>query len=121
MGAPRQSRRDAWDPSPAVLRYRAYKDELRLKANLAKYVPGDTLTVLFYLPMPPSWSAKKRQEMAFKPHQQKPDADNLVKGFLDTLLPDSDCHVYEIHARKQWAEEGKIVVFEGVKFYEIED
>lgn len=92
-------------------RYRAFKDELTLKANLAHYTPGETLEIVFHLPMPASWSNKKRNEMRTKPHQQKPDLDNLVKGFLDTLLPDSDCHVWAVTAQKRWADHGAIVIF----------
>ncbi len=109
IGAPRQSRRDTWNPSPAVLRYRAFKDELREQVQRAGYRLGDTLDITFRLPMPVSWSQKKRQAMNGKPHQQKPDTDNMVKAFTDALTKE-DCAIYEEHARKYWAVEGSIVV-----------
>ena len=109
MAAPRQSRSDAWNPSPAVLRYRAFRDELRIKVAQAGYEPGDVLRVTFYLPMPASWSQRKRRLMEGQPHQQKPDTDNLLKGFCDALLAD-DAHIWDMHARKRWAVAGAIEI-----------
>lgn len=56
--------------------------------------------------MPPSWSEKKRREMEGKPHQQKPDLDNLLKS-LDALYED-DSVIWKISAEKVWAREGFI-------------
>jgi len=58
--------------------------------------------------MPKSWSKKKKAEMINKPHKQKPDIDNLLKGLMDALL-EEDSHVHTVFARKIWAEEGSIV------------
>jgi Holliday junction resolvase RusA-like endonuclease len=110
--APRQTGRDAWNPSPRVVRYRAFRDELRIRAGQAGYAPGDQIDVVFYLPMPPSWSQKKRREMIGQPHRQKPDTDNLLKAFCDALLPEDDCHVWDMRGRKFWAAEGTIEVVE---------
>lgn len=107
MGAVRQSRRDAWDPSPAVARYRAYRDELRLK--IGKFKLGPELPFIrFYLPMPKSWSQKKRTEMGGQPHQSKPDLDNLIKAFKDALAVE-DAHVWRYAgAEKLWGSVGAI-------------
>ena len=109
MAAPRLSRRDAWAPSPAAARYFAYRAELCILAKQAGYVPGDALSIIFYLPMPASWSQRKRRLMDGQPHQQKPDTDNLLKGFCDALLAD-DAHVWDMHARKRWAVVGAIEI-----------
>ena len=109
MAAPRLSRRDAWAPSAAASRYFAYRAELCMLAQQAGYEPGDALAVTFYLPMPASWSQRKRRQMDGQPHQQKPDTDNLLKGFCDALLAD-DAHVWDMHARKRWAVEGAIEI-----------
>lgn len=103
---PRMTRADAWKKRPAVLRYWTFCDELRLKHK--KKVP-DSLALIFYLPMPKSWSAKKKLSMEGKPHQGKPDIDNLQKSFLDALCED-DSYVYRIRAEKYWANRGSIVV-----------
>ena len=109
MGAVRQSRRDAFDPSPAASRYYVFCDELRTKARLAGYEPGEVIDIVFYLPMPASWSQRKRREMDGMPHRQKPDTDNLLKAFADALLSE-DCHVWDMRGRKFWAVDGAIEI-----------
>lgn len=91
MGAPRQSRRDAWKPRECVLRYRAWKDKARASApeNLPAQPYG--IRAQFYLPMPPSWSKRKQAEMAGKPHRAKPDWDNLAKALCDALWEEDGC------------------------------
>ena len=63
------------------------------------------------MPMPQSWSNKKRDEMRHKPHQQKPDIDNLIKAVLDALLED-DCAVWMVEACKVWSDKGGIEINE---------
>lgn len=41
------------------------------------------LEVNFYMPMPASWSAKKKEAMAGKLHMSKPDFSNLLKYIED--------------------------------------
>ena len=103
------TQRDKWKKREVVNRYYAYKDLLNLKANLCQYTPEDKLRIEFYLRMPKSWSKKKRKQYLGKPHQQKPDIDNLVKAFLDCLL-DDDSFVWDIKAAKYWAKEGRIII-----------
>ena len=57
--------------------------------------------IIAYLPLPASWSQKKRQQMAGTPHRVKPDIDNLIKSCLDALLS-RDQGIHEIRARKRW-------------------
>jgi Holliday junction resolvase RusA-like endonuclease len=109
VAAPRQSRRDAWDPSPAAARYRAFRDELRLAAR-GRYEVGPVLEIRFVLPMPRSWSTRRRELGRGAPHQGKPDVDNLVKGFLDALTED-DSFVWKVEASKVWGEAGEILVW----------
>jgi Holliday junction resolvase RusA-like endonuclease len=56
-------------------------------AELKCYPAGVPLWVSmqFDIPMPKSWSKKKRAEMLNKPHTQKPDLDNLLKLVEDAL------------------------------------
>ena len=104
----RQTRADAWKKRPAVLKYRAYRDAVRMKAN--GYKPQDGEIIHFYLPMPKSWSKKKRAEMSGKLHKQKPDLDNLAKAFWDCFGEDS--HLSSVTLAKFWtpSEEGQIQV-----------
>ncbi len=105
---PRMTRSDAWKKRPAVVRYFAFKDELR---GLVRGSLEPDVSLVFYLPMPKSWSEKKRVAMCGSPHQKKPDIDNLIKAFLDALC-DDDSYVYAIRAEKYWAYDGKIVLTE---------
>ena len=100
---PRQTQADRWKKRPCVMRYRAFADECRAKD--VEIINGST--VIFYLPMPKSWSKKKKALMLGKGHQQKPDVDNLLKAVMDAVLKE-DCHIYDIHSQKFWAEKGRI-------------
>lgn len=108
VGKPRQTQSDKWKQRPAVMRYRAFADELRLKYR--KDLP-DSISLKFYIPMPPSWSKKKRAEMLGKPHQQRPDVDNLCKAVMDALAKE-DSGVWRIQAEKRWANVGEIDIEE---------
>lgn len=100
---PRMTRADKWKRRKCVIEYRAFCDKVR---ELGIKVDSDT-KVIFYIPMPKSWSNKKKAEYDRKPHQSKPDIDNLVKAILDALYED-DSHIYKLHAEKYWDYIGKI-------------
>lgn len=104
MGAPRQTQRDRWKKRLVVERYHAFRDELRIHAHNAGYDVGVAYAIVFELPMPKSWSQKKRKEHDGRPHQQKPDIDNLVKAFQDTLAAE-DKAIYRVDAKKRWTSE----------------
>lgn len=116
---PRMTQRDRWytnpdhiDPKkrqrPAVARYNQYKKDL---ASLVKGELDPCFDIDFLVPMPKSWSAKKKAEMDGKPMQDKPDIDNFLKAFMDAMCSD-DSYVYDAHPRKYWAYEGKIILEE---------
>ena len=104
--APRQVRSDKWRPRPGVKRYRAFRDAVRLASVT---VPESGATVTFVLPMPVSWSLKKRRAMDGQPHRQTPDWDNLAKALLDAIYSD-DAGVSDITIRKRWGKHGAIIV-----------
>lgn len=116
--APRQVMKDKWKPSPAVLRYRAFRDEVGLKI---KELPEDFFHVVFLLPMPASWSNKKRLEMAGQPHRGTPDKDNLEKALIDAVYRGrDDSHVWNTASTKLWAGLGAIVIAEDyLPFFEL--
>lgn len=102
-------RSDKWKKRPATQRYWDFKDEL------LSYVKGNlepVFEVTFYIPMPKSWTNKMRVEKNGSPHQQKPDVDNYLKAFMDCLC-DDDSYIYDVRARKYWAEKGSIELDEG--------
>lgn len=105
---PRMVRSDSWKKRPIVLTYWAFKKELVLKANLAKLKLESEVSIIFYLPMPDSWSKKKKEEMNNKPHQQTPDGDNLIKAIFDCLC-DQDNFIWKVSYEKRWGHKGKVI------------
>ena len=64
VAAPRMVQSDKWQKRPTVTKYFAFRDELKYLAylnNLEK-VPGALEAIIFSVPMPKSWSEKKRAE-----------------------------------------------------------
>ena len=105
--APRMTRRDAWAKRPAVLRYFAFRDEVRLH----RVTIPDRVRIVFVMPMPASWSAKKRAAMDGKPHTVRPDGDNLAKGIFDSVFKD-DAHIWDVRYSKIWGQSGEIWIGE---------
>lgn len=107
---PRMTRSDRWKKRPGVERYWQYKDDLITEALLQDFkVPAAGYHVIFYMPMPKSWSKKEKERMNGQPHQAKPDKDNLEKAFLDALC-DDDSYVYDGRVSKYWAQTGGIKI-----------
>lgn len=107
---PRMTQRDKWAKRPAVLRYRAFCDQVRA-AGLA--LPEAGAHIVFHLAMPASWSKKRRAQMLGQPHQQKPDVDNLAKALLDACLAE-DQGVWDMRVTKRWADTGGIEITGGM-------
>lgn len=103
---PRMTQRDRWARRPAVIRYREFCDQVRAH-GIEVRPSGDR--VIFILPMPQSWSRKKRAAMLGQPHQSKPDTDNLLKALLDAIYSD-DQHIYHADALKFWGEAGEVII-----------
>ena len=55
------------------------------------------------------WSKKKKHEMDGKPHQSRPDKDNLEKALLDAIY-EEDSHVWDSRVTKVWGYYGAIVI-----------
>ena len=112
VGKPRMTQRDKWQKRPAVMKYRAFCDQLRIGANQQKFELKPDMHYTFYMPMPKSWSKKKKQLMLGTPHRQKPDLDNLIKSVWDALCPE-DAHIHSIgSAKKVWNRIGFIEIYE---------
>lgn len=121
FGAVRMTQSDKWKTNPnhvdpqkrqrqAVTKYFNFKDKVRLQAKAMNYQLGDVLEIIFLVPMPLSWSAKKKEKMNKFPVKTRPDADNYVKAFMDSLLAE-DGNVYKIIAEKRHAYQGSIIIY----------
>lgn len=104
--APRMTRAAAWSTSPGVVRYKAFRDEVR-RRGIELPVP---FAVEFYLPIP------ERAVCACdgEPHYSKPDADNLLKGLIDAVYykrKGGDSHVHSFVVTKRWSLEGHFIIY----------
>ena len=90
MGAPRQTRADAWRRRPVVLRYHAFATQLRIACRGAMAAPTYSGWTCYYS-MSESWSKKKKKAMAGQLHTLKPDRDNTDKAIMDSLIAEDQC------------------------------
>jgi Holliday junction resolvase RusA-like endonuclease len=103
---PRMTRRDQWKRRPIVQRYFAFRDQVKI---CGIKLPLHGAHIVFVIPVPKSWSKKKQSEQIGKPHMQRPDIDNYLKGLLDAVFID-DSLVWDCRATKIWGELGRIIV-----------
>ena len=102
---PRMTRSDKWKKRRCVSAYWGFKDRVKdLKITLP--VP---YKVTFFIPMPQTWSQKKRSQMNGQPHLSRPDRDNLEKALLDALFTD-DSHMWSGWTEKRWRDRAGIKV-----------
>lgn len=88
-----------------MLRYRDYCDRLREASGT---IPDNVfrLEIEAHIPMPDSWSKRKKAEMVGKPHQQRPDWDNIGKAVSDALL-EEDSVIWDARVLKYWCLAGE--------------
>lgn len=83
-------------------KYNNYKINLLTEAKRKKFeIPPVGLSVTFYLPVPKSWSKKKREAYHGAYHQNRIDIDNLGKGFFDALVAE-DKFIANVTLTKKW-------------------
>lgn len=83
-----------------ILKYWDYKRALKELADEQKFVmPKEGGFIRFYIGMPKSWSKKKKNEKCFTLMSEKPDLDNMIKGILDSLMPE-DKSITDFRASK---------------------
>lgn len=126
VGKPRMTQSDKWKndithPDPKrrqrkpVHNYFKFKDKVIEQSLAANFkLPESNFRVVFIIPMSHSWSDKKKSLMNNTPHQQKPDADNMIKALKDSLCKD-DSVIWDYRITKYWGKSGKILI------YKIED
>jgi Holliday junction resolvase RusA-like endonuclease len=121
MGGVRMSQSDRWKTNPnhvdpkkrqrkVVTQYFAFKNVLTLQANQMGYELGKYIDALFLIPMPTTWSNKKKEKMNGMPCESKPDTDNLLKAVCDSLRK-SDQDIWYMKGIKVWAYKGSIILF----------
>ena len=101
MGKPRMTQRDKWKKRPAVVRFHAFRDYVRLKTNSLDISDAYSVSWTAYFSMPKSWSNKKKEALKGQAHRQKPDRDNIDKAILDSLMKE-DSGISEGKIIKRW-------------------
>ncbi len=105
VAKPRMTQRDKWKKRACVLRYRAFCDKVRaLRVALPQ-----PCRVVFYLPMPRSWSETRKVKSDGEPHAVRPDLDNLCKALFDAVCR-NDAHLWNVQAEKRWGLKPRIEV-----------
>jgi Holliday junction resolvase RusA-like endonuclease len=113
MGAVRMTQRGKF-LKPNAQRYLNYKQAVGYQLRQQYPEPTEYAVAVkarFVLPMPKSWSKKKRAEMAGAYCPVKPDGDNLVKGLFDAangIVWKDDNLVVRCEYEKIYGETGRI-------------
>ena len=85
-------------------RYNQYKVDLAAAAKSKQFVmPPIGASITFFVPVPPSWSKKKKKQYHGTFHQSKPDLDNLLKAFMDSLMAE-DKQIAHLEISKRWVD-----------------
>lgn len=113
----------------SIKKYFDYKRSLKEEADKQGLkFPEAGAWIRFYLPMPKSWSKKKRNKNCYELHTSKPDADNIFKALADSLFK-QDQGISDYRVSKFWydgsgyieIETGSLQPAIGYRKYERED
>ena len=98
---PRMTRADKWKKRPSVVKFFAFRDAV--KQSSVHNIALESFDIEFYIQMPKSWSKKKKTKMNGEPHQQRPDLDNYIKAWCDSVF-EEDSVVWRFKASKRWTD-----------------
>ena len=103
VSKPRMTRADRWKKRQSVLKFFAFRDAVRQSSawKTLELLDMDSFKIVFHVPMPKSWSKKKKTQYDGKPHQQRPDLDNYLKAWKDSVY-EEDAIVWNVEATKLW-------------------
>jgi len=98
---PRMTKRDRWAKRPSVLKFFAFRDAI--KQSSVHNIALESFDIEFYIQMPKSWSKKKKELHNGNPHKQRPDLDNYIKAWCDSVF-EEDSVVWRFKASKRWTD-----------------
>ena len=109
VSKPRMTRADRWKKRQSVLKFFAFRDAVRQYCE-THAIAWWAFEIEFHVPMPKSWSKKKKILHNGKPHNQTPDLDNFLKAWKDSVF-NEDSVVSRVHACILWTSgPGHIIV-----------
>ena len=109
---------------PRVTRFKGTYDPRAKEKKLAQKIVASqwcrelfqkpiSLDLKFLMPIPKTFSKKKRAQLIGSPHVKKPDTDNLIKFIMDSMsgivFKDDSC-VYNLKATKLYSETPKTII-----------
>ncbi len=115
---PRMTQRDKWKGRKCVLDYFRYRDRVK---ELGIDVKDGGTHIVFVVPMPASWSKKRKVQFNGLPHcgtlnkAKANDFDNLCKALTDAIFYKhpgfkDDSHVWDVRISKLWGCRGQIYI-----------
>jgi len=96
-----------------LIKYNEYKVALLALAKKKKLnLPDGGSIIRFFIPMPKSWRKPQIVANVNRLHNQRPDLDNLLKAFLDSLFVEDKTISHLSEVSKYWvdSEQGWIEV-----------
>jgi Holliday junction resolvase RusA-like endonuclease len=105
IAKPRMTHRDKYRPI-----HKAYFKFAEDIATLGIKLPNSGAHITFGLPMPRSWSKRKKAAHVHQGHQQTPDLSNLLKALEDACYVDDKVIWNYGSLTKLWAQEGYIEI-----------
>lgn len=86
-------------------RYNQYKLDLLAEAKEQQFImPPQGASICFFIPCPQSWSKKKKKQYHGQLNQSKPDLDNLLKAFTDSLMAEDKYIAHYGELSKRWVD-----------------
>ena len=98
---PRMTRADKWKKRQCVTKFFAFRDAI--KQSSIHNIAMESFDIEFHIPMPKSWSKKKKSLHNGAPHKQRPDLDNYIKAWCDSVF-EEDSVVWRFKASKRWTD-----------------
>jgi len=110
---PRMTQADKWRKRQSVMKFFAFRDAVRQwprETMHNKILEMESFEIEFHVPMPKSWPKWRKECTNGTPHQQRPDLDNYLKAWKDSVY-EEDAIVWRVKASKLWTDgTGHIVV-----------
>ena len=88
-----------------IERYNKYKIDLLAEAKRHGFVmPYQGLSIKFMIPVPKSWSKKKKRQHHMMLHCNKPDLSNILKAVEDSLCQEDKYIAHYGEIAKYWVD-----------------
>ena len=86
-------------------KYNQYKIDLLAECKRKGFsIPAEGTSIMFFVPLPKSWSKKKRKQYHGTLHQSKPDLSNLLKSFEDAICVEDKYIAHYSEVCKRWVD-----------------